>query len=192
MILIKKVGAITALALALSIPGAVAAETTTATVPLNTLTAREQAVIDFQTSMAAFRTAQVARQAAIRPLADARQAAVAAANTAFTTAIASVTTQEGRDALVKTRKDAIAAAHATFKAAVDALGAAPTKPAKPAKPGKAEKAQKLQRAATKPNHFPGWIGSSTHREIIDFSGAGESRYSFPLVIEYLVHLFPKA
>ena len=143
MILIKKVGAITALALALSIPGAVAAETTTATVPLNTLTAREQASINFQTSMAAFRTAQAARQAAIRPLADARQAAVAAANTAFTTAIASVTTQEGRDAVVKTRKDAIAAAHATFKAAVDALGAAPTKPAKPAKPGKAEKAPKV-------------------------------------------------
>ena len=139
---IKKVGAITALALALSIPGAVAAETTTATVPLNTLTAREQAVINFQNSIAAFRTAQAARQAAIRPLADARQAAVTAANTAFTTAITSVTTQEGRDAVVKTRKDAIAAAHATFKAAVDALGAAPTKPTKPAKPGKAEKSEK--------------------------------------------------
>ena len=142
MILIKKVGAITALALALSIPGAVAAETTTATVPLNTLTAREQASINFQTSMAAFRTAQAARQAAIRPLADARQAAVAAANTTFTTAIASVTTQEGRDAVVKTRKDAIAAANTTFKSAVEALGAAPTKPAKPAKPGKAEKSEK--------------------------------------------------
>ena len=142
MISIKKVGAITALALALSIPGAVAAETTTATVPLNTLTAREQAVINFQNSIAAFRTAQAARQAAIRPLADARQAAVTAANTAFTTAIATVTTQEGRDAVVKTRKDAIAAAHATFKTAVDALGAKPTKPTKPAKPGKAEKAPK--------------------------------------------------
>ena len=139
MILIKKVGAITALALALSIPGAVAAETTTATVPLNTLTAREQASINFQTSMAAFRTAQAARQAAIRPLADARQAAVTAANTAFTVAIATVTTQEGRDAVVKTRKDAIAAAHATFKAAVDALGTAPVKPVKPAKSGKAPK-----------------------------------------------------
>ena len=142
MISIKKVGANTALALALSIPGAVAAETTTATVPLNTLTAREQAVINFQNSIAAFRTAQAARQAAIRPLADARQAAVTAANTAFTTAITSVTTQEGRDAVVKTRKDAIAAAYATFKAAVDALGAAPTKPTKPAKPGKAEKSEK--------------------------------------------------
>lgn len=139
MILIKKVGAITALALALSIPGAVAAETTA---PLNTLTAHEQAVINFQTSMAAYRTAELARHAAIRPLADARQAAVAAANTAFTTAIASVTTQEGRDAVVKTRKDAIAAAHATFKAAVDALGAAPTKPVKPAKAEKSEKAPK--------------------------------------------------
>jgi hypothetical protein len=53
-----------------------------------------------------------------------------------------VTTQEARSALVKTRKDAIAAAHATFKSAVDALGAKPTKPAKPAKPGKAEKAPK--------------------------------------------------
>jgi hypothetical protein len=134
MILIKKVGAITALALALSIPGAVAAETTA---PLNTLTAREQASIDFQKSMTVFRTALIARQAAIRPLADARQAAVTAANTAFTAAIATVTTQEGRDAVVKTRKDAIAEAHATFKAAVDALGAAPVKPAKPAKPGKA-------------------------------------------------------
>ncbi len=149
MISMKKVGAITALALALSVPGAVAAETTTATVPLNTLTAREQAVIDFQTSMAAFRTAQIARHAAIRPLADARQAAVTAANTAFTTAIATVTTQEGRDAVVKTRKDAIAAARATFKAAVDALGAAPTKPAKPAKsakPGKAEKSEKAPKS----------------------------------------------
>ena len=157
MISIKKVGAITALALALSIPGAVAAETTTATVPLNTLTAREQASINFHNSIAAytasarviqdkfradmatFQAAQVARQAAIRPLADARQAAVTAANTAFTTAIASVTTQEARDALVTTRKTAITAAHTTFKAAVDALGAAPTKPAKP---GKAEKAPK--------------------------------------------------
>jgi len=137
MILIKKIGAITALALALSVPGAVAAETTA---PLNTLTAHEQAVINFQNSIAAFRTAHLARQAAIRPLADARQAAVTAANTAFTTAIATVTTQEGRDAVVKTRKDAIAAAHATFKAAVDALGAAPTKPTKPAKAEKPAKA----------------------------------------------------
>jgi hypothetical protein len=142
MISIKKVGAITALALALSIPGAVAAETTTATVPLNTLTAREQAVINFQNSITAFRTAQAARQAAIRPFADAHQAAITAANTAFTTAIASVTTQEGRDALVTTRKNAITAAHTTFKAAVDALGAKPTKPTKPAKPGKAETAPK--------------------------------------------------
>ena len=141
MILIKKVGAITVLALALATPNAMAAETTTPA-PLNTLTAHEQAVINFQTSIAAFRTAQVARQAAIRPLADARQAAVTAANTAFTSAIATVTTQEGRDAVVKTRKDAIAAAHATFKTAVDALGAKPTKPAKPAKPGKAEKSEK--------------------------------------------------
>ena len=142
MISIKKVGAITALALALSIPGAVAAETTA---PLNTLTAREQASIDFQKSMTVFRAAHIARQEAIRPLADARQAAVTAANTAFATAIATVTTQEGRDAVVKTRKDAIAAAQATFKAAVDALGAAPVKPvkptlpAKPVKPGKAPK-----------------------------------------------------
>ena len=137
MILIKKIGAITALALALSVPGAVAAETTA---PLNTLTTHEQAVINFQNSIAAFRTAHLARQAAIRPLADARQAAVTAANTAFTTAIATVTTQEGRDAVVKTRKDAIAAAHATFKAAVDALGAAPTKPTKPTKAEKPAKA----------------------------------------------------
>ena len=134
---IKKVGAITALALALSIPGAVAAETTA---PLNTLTAREQASIDFQKSITVFRAAHIARQAAIRPLADARQAAVTAANPAFTAAIATVTTQEGRDAVVKTRKDAITAAHATFKAAVDALGAAPVKPAKPAKSGKSDKA----------------------------------------------------
>lgn len=143
MISMKKVGAITALALALSVPGAVAAETTA---PLNTLTAHEQAVINFQTSIAAYRTAELARHAAIRPLADARQAAVAAANTAFTTAIASVTTQEGRDAVVKTRKDAIAAAHATFKAAVDALGAAPTKPVKPAKGEKPAKAEKSEKA----------------------------------------------
>ena len=139
MILIKKVGAITALALALSVPGAVAAETTA---PLNTLTAREQASIDFQKSITEFRAAHIARQAAIRPLADARQAAVTAANTAFTAAIATVTTQEGRDAVVKTRKDAITAAHATFKAAVDALGTAPVKPAKPGKAEKSEKAPK--------------------------------------------------
>ncbi len=166
MILIKKVGAVTALALALSTPGAMAADTSA---PLNTLTAREQAVIDFQSSMAtytasaralhdkfradmaAFQSAQTARQALIRPLADARQAAVAQANAAFTTAIAAVTTQEGRDAVVKTRKDAIAAAHATFKSAVEALGAAPvkptkptlpTKPVKPGKPGNTEQAPK--------------------------------------------------
>ncbi|MFM9151381.1 MAG: hypothetical protein ACKOPU_03805 [Candidatus Planktophila sp.] len=166
MITLKKVGAITALALALSTPvtpGALAADATT---PLNTLTAREQAVIDFQNSMAtyitsvralhdkyrsdlaAFQAAQSARQALIRPLADARQAAVVQANAAFTAAIANVTTQEERDAVVKTRKDAIAAAQATFKAAIDALGAAPVKPTKPTlptkptKPGKAEKAPK--------------------------------------------------
>lgn len=151
MILIKKVGALTALALALSVPGALAAETPA---PLNTVTAREQAVIDFQSSMAthtatvralrdqfrtdlaAFQTAQSARQASIRPLADARQTAVAAANAAFTAAIANVTTQEGRDAVVKTRKDAITAAHATFKSAVEALGVAPVKPAKPTLPTK--------------------------------------------------------
>ena len=143
MILIKKVGAITVLALALATPNAMAADTAT---PLNSLTAREQAVINFQNSIAAYRAAQDLRQAAIRPLADARQAAVLAANTAVTTAIATVTTQEARDALVKTRKDAITAAHTKFRAAVDALGAKPTKPtkptkpAKPVKPGKAEKA----------------------------------------------------
>lgn len=166
MILIKKVGAVTALALALSTPGAFAVDTPA---PLNTLTAREQTVIEFQSSMATytasaralrdkfasdmatFQTAQSARKALIRPLADARQAAVAAANAAFTTAIANVTTQEGRDAVVKTRKDAIAAAHATFKSAVEALGAAPakpakptlpTKPVKPGKPGNTEQAPK--------------------------------------------------
>lgn len=143
MILIKKVGAITALALALSVPGAVAAESTA---PLNTLTAHEQAVIDFQTSMAAYRTAEIARHAAIRPLADARQASVIAANAAFTSAIPTVTTQEARAAIVKTRKDAIATANATFKAAVDALGAAPAKPAKPAKIEKAPKAPKAPKA----------------------------------------------
>lgn len=160
MILIKKVGAITVLALSLTTPNAMAADPVTPA-PLNTLTAREQAVIDFQNSIAAytasarvahdkfradmavFQAAQVARQATIRPLADARQAAVTAANTAFTTALVGVTTQEGRDALVQTRKDAITAAHTTFKTAVEALGAAPTKPAKPTlptkpvKPGKA-------------------------------------------------------
>jgi hypothetical protein len=105
MILFKKVGAITVLALALATPNAMAADTAT---PLNSLTAREQAVIDFQNSiaaytataraahdkfradLAAYQAAQAARQAAIRPLADARQAAVLAANTAFTTAIATV------------------------------------------------------------------------------------------------------
>ena len=151
MILIKKVGAVTALALALSTPGAFAVDTPA---PLNTLTAREQAVIEFQSSMAtytasvralrdkfrtdlaAFQSAQSARQTSIRPLIDARQAAVAAANAAFTTAIANVTTQEGRDAVVKTRKDAITAAHATFKSAVEALGVAPVKPAKPTLPTK--------------------------------------------------------
>lgn len=164
MISMKKVGAITALALALSVPGAVAAETTTATVPLNTLTAREQAVIDFQTShaaytssvrviqdkfradMAAFQAAQVGRQSVIRQLTDVRQAAVTAANTAFTTAITSVTTQEARDALVKTRVDAIAAAKATFKSAVDALGAAPAKPAKPTLPAKPAKPAKTPKS----------------------------------------------
>jgi len=137
-----------------SVPAAVAAETTTTPAPLNSLTPREQAVINFQNALiaytasvresmdkyrndvAAYRTAMNARQNAIRPLADARQAAVLAANTAFSSAIASVTTQESRDALVKARKDAIASAQATFKSAVDAIGAAPAKPAKPTLPAK--------------------------------------------------------
>jgi hypothetical protein len=167
MFTIKKVTAVALATLMFSVPAAVAAETTTTPSPINSLTPREQAVIDFHNSrvaytatvraaadkfradMAAYKAAHVARQTVIRPLADARQAAVIAANTAFTTAIATVTTQEERDALVKTRKDAITAAHTTFKSAVDALGAPPTKPAKPtlptkpvkpAKPGKAEKA----------------------------------------------------
>lgn len=165
MITLKKVGAITALALALSTPGALAADTAA---PLNTLTAREQASIDFhnsmatytasvralhdkfRTDMAAFQAAQSARQALIRPLADARQAAVAQANAAFTAAIANVTTQEGRDAVVKTRKDAIAAAQATFKAAVDALGDAPVKPTKPTLPTKPEKPAKVEKAEKAP------------------------------------------
>lgn len=161
MIRLKKVGAISALALALSTPAALAADTAA---PLNTLTAREQAVIDFQDSMAtytatvrvlhdkyrsdlaAFQAAQSARQALIRPLVDAHQAAVSQANAAFIAAIANVTTQEGRDAVVKTRKDAIAAAQATFKAAVDALGAAPVKPEKPTLPTKPEKPAKAEKA----------------------------------------------
>jgi hypothetical protein len=164
MIPFKKVAAATVLALALGTPGALAADTTTPSAPLNTLTAREQAVIDFQNSiaayttavralhdkyradMAAYQAAHIARQTAIRPLADARQAAVTAANTAFTTALASVTTQEQRDALVKTRKDAIAAAQATFKAAVDALGPAPVKPTKPTLPAKPTKPAKAAKS----------------------------------------------
>jgi hypothetical protein len=163
MFTIKKVTAVALATLMFSVPAAVAAESTTAPTPLNSLTPREQAVIDFQNSLiaykaslresmdkyrndlAAYRAAMNARQNAIRPLADARQAAILAANTAFTSAIANVTTQESRDALVKTRKDAIASAQATFKSAVDALGAAPAKPAKPTllakpvRPGKAAK-----------------------------------------------------
>jgi hypothetical protein len=154
MFTIKKVTAVALAALMFSVPAAVAAETTTTPAPLNSLTPREQAVINFQNALiaytasvresmdkyrndvAAYRTAMNARQNAIRPLADARQAVVLAANTAFSSAIASVTTQESRDALVKARKDAIASAQATFKSAVDALGAAPAKPAKPTLPAK--------------------------------------------------------
>lgn len=154
MFTIKKVTAVALATLMFSVPAAIAAETTTTPAPLNSLTPREQAVIDFQNALiaytasvresmdkyrndvAAYRTAMNARQNAIRPLADARQAAVLAANTAFSSAIASVTTQESRDALVKARKDAIASAQATFKSAVDALGAAPAKPAKPTLPTK--------------------------------------------------------
>jgi hypothetical protein len=154
MFTIKKVTAVALATLMFSVPAAVAAETTTTPAPLNSLTPREQAVINFQNALiaytasvresmdkyrndvAAYRTAMNARQNAIRPLADARQAAVLAANTAFSSAIASVTTQESRDALVKARKDAIASAQATFKSAVDALGAAPAKPAKPMLPAK--------------------------------------------------------
>jgi hypothetical protein len=154
MFTIKKVTAVALATLMFSVPAAVAAETTTTPAPLNSLTPREQAVINFQNALiaytasvresmdkyrndvAAYRTAINARQNAIRPLADARQAAILAANTAFSSAIASVTTQESRDALVKARKDAIALAHATFKTAVDALGAAPAKPAKPTLPAK--------------------------------------------------------
>ena len=154
MFTIKKVTAVALATLMFSVPAAVAAETTTTPAPLNSLTPREQAVINFQNALiaytasvresmdkyrndvAAYRTAMNARQNAIRPLADARQAAVLAANTAFSSAIASVTTQESRDALVKARKDAIASAQATFKSAVDALGAVPAKPAKPTLPAK--------------------------------------------------------
>ena len=154
MFTIKKVTAVALATLMFSVPAAVAAETTTTPAPLNSLTPREQAVINFQNALiaytasvresmdkyrndvAAYRTAMNARQNVIRPLADARQAAVLAANTAFSSAIASVTTQESRDALVKARKDAIASAQATFKSAVDALGAAPAKPAKPTLPAK--------------------------------------------------------
>jgi hypothetical protein len=154
MFTIKKVTAVALATLMFSVPAAVAAETTTTPAPLNSLTPREQAVINFQNALiaytasvresmdkyrndvAAYRTAMNARQNAIRPLADARQAAVLAANTAFSSAIASVTTQESRDALVKARKDAIASAQATFKSAVDAIGAAPAKPAKPTLPAK--------------------------------------------------------
>ena len=154
MFTIKKVTAVALATLMFSVPAAIAAETTTTPAPLNSLTPREQAVINFQNALiaytasvresmdkyrndvAAYRTAMNARQNAIRPLADARQAAVLAANTAFSSAIASVTTQESRDALVKARKDAIASAQATFKSAVDALGAAPAKPAKPTLPAK--------------------------------------------------------
>ena len=154
MFTIKKVTAVALATLMFSVPAAVAAETTTTPAPLNSLTPREQAVMNFQNALiaytasvresmdkyrndvAAYRTAMNARQNAIRPLADARQAAVLAANTAFSSAIASVTTQESRDALVKARKDAIASAQATFKSAVDAIGAAPAKPAKPTLPAK--------------------------------------------------------
>jgi hypothetical protein len=154
MFTIKKVTAVALATLMFSVPAAVAAETTTTPAPLNSLTPREQAVINFQNALiaytasvresmdkyrndvAAYRTAMNARQNAIRPLTDARQAAVLAANTAFSSAIASVTTQESRDALVKARKDAIASAQATFKSAVDAIGAAPAKPAKPTLPAK--------------------------------------------------------
>jgi hypothetical protein len=154
MFTIKKVTAVALATLMFSVPAAVAAETTTTPAPLNSLTPREQAVINFQNALiaytasvresmdkyrndvAAYRTAINARQNAIRPLADARHAAILAANTAFSSAIASVTTQESRDALVKARKDAIASAQATFKSAVDALGAVPAKPAKPTLPAK--------------------------------------------------------
>jgi hypothetical protein len=163
MFTIKKVTAVALATLMFSVPAAVAAETTATPTPINSLTPREQAVIDFQNSLVAYkasvreamdkhrnevdqyRTAMTTRQTAIRALADTRQAAVLAANTAFTVAIANVTTQEARDVLVKTRKDAIALAQSTFKSAVDALGAAPAKPgkptlpAKPAKPSKADK-----------------------------------------------------
>ena len=160
MFTIKKVTAVALATLMFSVPAAVAAETSTTPAPLNSLTPREQAVIDFHNSIVAYttsarvamdkhrrdladyRTAMDARQSAIRPLADARQAAVLAANTAFTSAIANVTTQESRDALVKARKDAIATAQTTFKSAVDALGAAPVKPAKPTLPAKPVKPAK--------------------------------------------------
>jgi hypothetical protein len=160
MFTIKKVTAVALATLMFSVPAAVAAETSTTPAPLNSLTPREQAVIDFHNSIVAYttsvrvamdkhrsdladyRTAMDARQSAIRPLADARQAAVLAANTAFTSAIANVTTQESRDALVKARKDAIATAQTTFKSAVDALVAAPVKPAKPTLPAKPVKPAK--------------------------------------------------
>jgi hypothetical protein len=165
MFTIKKVTAVALATLMISVPAANAVETTTTPAPINSLTPREQAAIDFHNSLVAYtasvratmdkyrndladyRTAMDARQSLIRPLADARQAAVLAANTAFTTAITNVTTQESRDALVKARKDAIALAHATFKTAVDALGAAPAKPAKPTLPAKPVKPAKAAKTS---------------------------------------------
>jgi hypothetical protein len=169
MFTIKKVTAVALATLMLSVPAANAAETTTTPAPVNSLTPREQAVIDFHNSLVAYttsvrvamdkhrsdlavyRTAMDARQIAIRPLADARQAAVSAANSAFASAVTNATTQESRDALVKTRKDAITLAHTTFKSAVDALGVAPVKPAKPAKPTLPAKPVKPAKAAKTSN-----------------------------------------
>ncbi len=165
MFTIKKVTAVALATLMFSVPVANAAETTTTPAPVNSLTPREQAAIDFHNSIVAYttsvrvamdkhrsdladyRTAMETRQSAIRPLADARQVAVSAANSAFASAVANATTQESRDALVKTRKDAIALAHTTFKSAVDALGAAPAKPAKPTLPAKPVKPAKAAKTS---------------------------------------------
>jgi peptidoglycan hydrolase CwlO-like protein len=128
MFTIKKVTAVALATLMFSVPAAVAAETTATPTPINSLTPREQAVIDFQNSLVAYK-------ASVREAMDKHRNEVDQYRTAMTT----------RQTAIRALADAIALAQSTFKSAVDALGAAPAKPgkptlpAKPAKPSKADK-----------------------------------------------------
>lgn len=86
----------------------------------------------YRAAMEQFRTLQTAYVAKATPLVNARKTAINIADNAFLAAQAAATTDAQLELALKNHATAIAAAHATFKSAITALGAAPVKPIKPA------------------------------------------------------------